>query len=168
MKPALATGALVTCALLVAPALRAEEEKVLVIESGRTVSLEYTLTLDDGSTADSNVGGEPLVYRHGQQEILPALERALAGLKVNDTKTVDIAAADGYGLVNQELFREVPPEKIPPEARKPGTLLMSEDAQGHRRPVRVHQVEPERIVVDLNHPLAGQALHFRVKVLAIQ
>jgi len=150
-----------------APAVSAEEEKK-VVKAGNTVSIEYTLTLDDGSTADSNVGGEALVYEQGAEQILPALEAALVGLSVGDTKTVDLTAEQGYGPVHPEGFHTVPLEQIPEEARSAGAQLVSVDEQGNQRPVRVHEVREEEIVVDLNHPLAGQALHFDVKILAIE
>jgi FKBP-type peptidyl-prolyl cis-trans isomerase 2 len=146
----------------------AEEKEAVVIEEGRTVSIEYTLKLDDGTVADTNVGGSPLVYQHGGQQILPSLEQALGGLAVNDTKQVDLSAEQGYGPVNPEAFQDVPVEAIPEEARQAGTTLVAEDRSGNRRPVRVHEVLEDKIVLNLNHPLAGQALHFDVKVLGIE
>jgi FKBP-type peptidyl-prolyl cis-trans isomerase 2 len=154
-------------ALLSLSASQAQEES-LVIEDGRKVSIEYTLTLDDGSKADSNVGGEPLVYQQGAQQILPALEQELAGLEVNDTKEVSLPPERGYGLANPELRQEVDAELIPEEARTEGTTLVSQDQAGNRRIVRVDKVIEDRIVLDLNHPLAGETLHFEVKVLGIE
>lgn len=145
----------------------ADEKEAVVIEDGRTVSIEYTLKLDDGSVADTNVGGSPLIYEHGKQQILPSLEQELAGLEVNETKQVDLTAAQGYGPVNPGAFQEVPVEAIPEDARLVGAGLVAEDRSGNRRPVRVHEVHEEKIVLDLNHPLAGQALHFNIKVLGI-
>jgi len=98
--------------LLLAPApLRAEDEPA-VIKEGSKVSLEYTLKLDDGSTADTNVGQDPLEYEQGKQEILPNLEKQLVGLKVNDTKQVTLAPEDAYGVVDPALRREVPAAQI--------------------------------------------------------
>jgi FKBP-type peptidyl-prolyl cis-trans isomerase SlyD len=156
-------------ALLLAPALgRAKEENPEVIEDGRTVSLEYTLSLDDGTTAGTNVGEEPLVYQQGGDQILPALESALAGMKAGDSKQVTLAPAQGYGEIDQGLFEEVETNLVPEEARTAGTTLVSEDPAGNRRMIRVHEVKGEMIVLDLNHPLAGQTLHFDVKVVGIE
>jgi FKBP-type peptidyl-prolyl cis-trans isomerase 2 len=160
---ALAAGLLLPLA-----AARAEEAKPKAIGPGSKVSIEYTLALDDGSTVDSNVGGEPLVYQQGGDEILPALEKQLAGLHVNDTKNVTLSVADGYGPVVPDLVQEVDTDKIPEGARKPGAQLMSEDASGHRAVVRVREVKGNKIVLDLNHPLAGQTLHFKIRILDIQ
>jgi FKBP-type peptidyl-prolyl cis-trans isomerase 2 len=139
-----------------------------VIEEGSKVSIEYTLTLNDGSTADTNVGGEPLVYNQGQQEILPALEEALVGLAAGDTKQVVLTAEEGYGLVDPDGFQEVEPDIVPEDARTVGTLLVASDPEGNEQPIRVHEVADDKIVLDFNHPLAGEALNFDIKILGIE
>ena len=139
-----------------------------MIKSGSRVSIEYTLTLDDGSVADTNVGEDPLVYEHGGGQILPALEAQLEGLGVDETREVTIQAAEGYGPVHSELFQTIKPELLPEEARQVGTLLVSEDQDGTKKRLRVHEVHADRIVLDFNHELAGQALSFNVRVLAIE
>lgn len=156
------------CVLLPIAAVMAEEEEPKVIEDGSKVSIEYTLSLDDGTKADSNVGEEPLTYTQGTQQILPALEQELAGLAVDDTKEVTLPPEQGYGVVDPSLRQEVDAEMVPEGAREAGTQLVSEDGAGNRRIVRVHEVTDEKVVLDLNHPLAGETLHFDVKVLAIE
>jgi len=139
-----------------------------VIEEGSTVSIEYTLTLDDGETADTNLGGEALVYSQGQQEILPALEEALIGLEVGDTKKVVLTAEEGYGLVDPDGFQDVEPDLVPEDARTVGTMLVASDPEGNQQPIRVHEVGEDKIVLDFNHPLAGQALNFDIKIIGIE
>jgi len=138
------------------------------VEAGRKVSIEYTLTLDDGKKADSNVGGEPLVFEHGAHQILPALEEALAGMKVSESRKVTLPPDKGYGEVMPQLIQEVDPKQIPEEARVAGAELAAEDEQGNRHFARVHEVREDKILVDMNHPLAGKTLHFDVKILAIE
>ena len=139
-----------------------------MIEEGMRVSLEYTLTLDDGSMADTNVGGEPLTYEHGGGQILPALELALVGLAVDATKTVKLSPEEGYGPVQEAGFQPVPTDVVPEEARTVGTLLVAKDDSGEERPIRVHEVGEEEIIIDFNHPLAGQSLTFEIKVLSVE
>ena len=146
----------------------AATEGVIVVEDGKQVSIEYTLSLEDGTTADSNVGGDPLQYEQGAGRILPALEAQLAGLKVNDTKHVTLSAENGYGPINPEAFQEVDSGQIPEEARKIGSVLVASDGAGQQRPVRVHEVREDKVVLDLNHPLAGETLIFDVKIVAIE
>jgi FKBP-type peptidyl-prolyl cis-trans isomerase 2 len=141
--------------------------KPVSVEAGRKVSIEYTLTLDDGNKADSNVGGEPLIFEQGAHQILPALEEALAGMKVSESRKVTLTPDKGYGEVMPQLIQEVDPQQIPEEARVAGTELAAEDEQGNRHFARVHEVREDKILVDMTHPLAGKTLHFDVKILAI-
>jgi FKBP-type peptidyl-prolyl cis-trans isomerase SlyD len=167
-KPVRAAWLAAALVLLAAPAAVAEEEKAKKIGDGSRVSIEYTLKLDDGSTADSNVGGPPLIYEQGKGQILPSLEQELAGLAVNDTKKLELSPEQGYGTVDPAAIQKVPASVIPEEARQAGAQLLAQDAAGQQRPVRVKAVEGDQVVVDMNHPLAGQKLHFDVKILAIE
>ena len=139
-----------------------------MIEEGSKVSIEYTLTLDDGTTADSNVGEDPLVYSQGQHEILPALEEALVGLEVGETKQVQLTAEEGYGLIDPDGFQDVEPDVVPEDARTVGTMLVASDPEGNQQPIRVHEVGEDKLVLDFNHPLAGQALNFDIKIVAVE
>ncbi len=139
-----------------------------MIENGSSVSIEYTLKLDDGTTVDSNVGEDPLTYEQGASQILPALEVALAGHRTGDTKTVRLTAEQGYGAIDPEAYREVALEVVPEGSREVGTAMVARSPEGVETPIRVHEVRDESIVLDFNHPLAGQALNFDVKVLAIE
>lgn len=136
-----------------------------MIEAGKTVGFEYTLKLDDGSVVQSNKDAEPLTYVHGENQLLPALERQLEGLGVNDEKEVKLAAEDAYGDVRDEAFREVPAEQIPEPARRIGAQL---SAQGYDGPIRVHDIKDETVVLDFNHPLAGKDLTFDIRVVSIE
>jgi len=147
---------------LVVPAAMAAE--AAVIQSGRKVDIEYTLTLDDGSTVQSNVGGKPLSFVAGSGQIIPGLETALAGKAARDRVKVRIPAEQAYGATDPGKMQEVPLDKIPEDARKVGTLL---SAQGFDGPIRVAEVRPDVVVLDFNHPLAGKALTFDVLVLSI-
>lgn len=148
----------------------ADEGESKVVKDGSKVGIEYTLKLDDGSVANSSDGGEPLVYEQGSGQILPALEQSLAGLAVGEEKKVTLSAEEGYGPVREELYQTVGSDQIPEDARSVGTPLVAEDSEGRQRPVRVHEVRAEaaEIVLDLNHPLAGKALLFEVKILSIE
>lgn len=139
-----------------------------VIADGRSVSIEYTLKLEDGTVADTNVDGEPLVYTHGNGQLLPALEKELEGMAAADTRSVQISVADGYGEVDPGLFREVPQEQVPEEARQVGQVLYAESPNGQPFQVKVHEIREEVIVLDLNHPLAGEALTFDIRIVSVE
>jgi FKBP-type peptidyl-prolyl cis-trans isomerase SlyD len=139
-----------------------------VISNGHRVSIEYSLKLSDGTVADSNVGGEALTYEQGASQILPALEEELLGMAVGESKQVSLTAAEGYGEVDESLYQTVPALQIPEGAREVGAQLVAQSAEGERRPVTVRELKGEEIVLDLNHPLAGEALEFDIKILAIE
>jgi FKBP-type peptidyl-prolyl cis-trans isomerase SlyD len=139
-----------------------------VVKDGSVVSLQYTLTGEDGKAIETNKGKEPLKYVQGQHQIVPGLEREIAGMKVGGEKHVKVKPEDGYGPVNPNAFQEVPKEKVPPEGLKVGAVLAARGPQGQVVPVRIHQIKDKTVVVDLNHPMAGKTLVFDVKVLDIQ
>lgn len=138
------------------------------VQNGSLVSLEYTLTGEDGKVIDSNKGKAPLKYTQGQNQIVPGLEKQMAGMTVGGEKKVKVKPEDAYGPVNKDAFQEFPKEKIPPEGLKVGAMLMAKGPQGEAIPVRVHEIKEKTVVLDLNHPLAGKTLTFDVKVLDIQ
>jgi len=167
------TPALTLVALsLVAGGAYAEEsekkEESTVIEAGSTVGIEYTLTLDDGTKVDSNVGGEALSFDQGSGQIIPGLDKELLGMRVGDAKNVTVAPDEGYGAVDPAAFTEVPVSELPEEAREPGAALMARDAQGRIQRLRVDKIEGDKATLDFNHPLAGKTLLFDVKVLEVQ
>ena len=139
-----------------------------MIADGSRVSIEYTLTLADGTEVATNVGEEPLVYTHGEEEILPKLEEELTGMNVGDSKQVKLTVEDGYGLINEEAFRDVPTDQNPDETRNIGALLVTETPEGDELTVRVHEIAGDTTTLDFNHPLAGQALKFAVLVKAVE
>jgi FKBP-type peptidyl-prolyl cis-trans isomerase SlyD len=143
-----------------------KDEKV--VKDGAVVSLQYTLSGEDGKTIESNKGQEPMKYTQGARQIIPGLEKGLAGMKIGEQKRVKVKPEDGYGPVNAKAFQEVPKEKIPPESLKAGAPLVANGPQGQSVPVRVHQVKEKTVVIDMNHPMAGKTLVFDVKILDIQ
>src|SRR5215831_9917804 len=97
----------IVLAMVVLPGVSQAADPQPKVTEGKLVSLEYTLTLDDKSVVDSNVGEKPLTYTHGTRQIIPGLEKALEGLAVGDTKEVTVAPADGYGKKDPEALQEV-------------------------------------------------------------
>ena len=139
-----------------------------VIEAGSEVGIEYTLTLEDGTKVDSNVGGETLRFEQGAGQMIPGLDKALIGMEVGEVKQVTVSPEEGYGPVNPNAFTEVPLSDLPEDGREPGTTLMAQDEQGRVQQLRVDKVEGDKATLDLNHPLAGKTLFFDVKILEIR
>lgn len=163
-------SACILCWVFMGSQVGAESSKPdveITVSAGNAVSLEYTLTLDDQSLLESNVGKEPMTYTQGAHEIVPGLEMAMEGMKKGERKHVIVAPADGYGPIDPEAIREVKKEFIPAAAQKVGTQLQGQAADGSIAFPIVKEIKEETVVLDFNHPLAGKTLHFDVTVVAI-
>jgi FKBP-type peptidyl-prolyl cis-trans isomerase SlyD len=139
-----------------------------VVQDGAEVSFDYTLTDDGGKVIDSSKGKEPMNYTHGKGQIIPGLEKEMAGMAVGAEKKVTVKPEDAYGPVNPQAFQEVPKDKLPPEALKVGTVLTAQGPQGQGIPVRVHEIKANTVIMDFNHPLAGKTLSFDVRITGIK
>lgn len=137
------------------------------VADGMQVSLEYTLTLEDKTVMDSNVGREPMTYRQGAHEIVPGLEKALEGASKGEKKRVVVKPEDAYGAVDPKAFQEVKKDMIPEKARKVGAQLEAKSPGGESMYPVVKEVKDQTVVLDFNHPLAGKTLIFDVTVLDI-
>lgn len=140
----------------------------LAIQAGSLVAFDYTLTDESGKVLDTSKGKEPMHYVHGKGQIIPGLEKELAGMTVGSQKKVTVKPEDGYGPVNPQAFQEIPKDKLPPEALKVGTVLTATGPQGQHVPVRVHEIKENTVVMDFNHPLAGKTLLFDIKITEIK
>jgi FKBP-type peptidyl-prolyl cis-trans isomerase SlyD len=140
----------------------------MLIAQDCVVSIHYTLTNDTGEVLDSSSGAEPLVYMQGHGNLIPGLERELAGKKIGDKLQVRIAPADAYGEQNDSLIQEVPRTAF--DAKQTLAVGMQFQAQSNHGPhtVTITQVTDDRITVDGNHPLAGQHLNFAVEITAVR
>ncbi len=139
------------------------------VTDGLLVSLEYTLHLDDGTLVSSSDEQTPLEFIQGQGQIVPGLERALYGMAVGEEKDVVIAPAEGYGDRNPQAFRVISSDDFPPNmALKREAAIHMRDESGRTVVAFVADVGPNGVLLDFNHPLAGQTLHFHVRVAALR
>ena len=137
------------------------------IKAGSRVGIEYTLTDEGGKVLDSNKGQEPFTYTHGERQIVPGLESALAGKRAGDVAKVTVKPEDGYGKVDPKAQIEVGRERVPPDI-KVGSELTGRTANGDTRSVRVKEIKDQSVVLDMNHPLAGKTLLFDVRILSVE
>jgi len=137
-----------------------------IVSDGAIVRLEYTMRDDAGAVLDASTDGNPLVFTQGQHQIIPGLERAVAGMGVGDEKRLTVAPADAYA-VDPDAEAEVPREMIPPDAQSAGERLVARGPDGTTRVVRIKEVREGTVLLDLNHPFAGMTLHFAVRVIGI-
>ncbi|MFN9756624.1 MAG: peptidylprolyl isomerase [Planctomycetota bacterium] len=139
------------------------------IADGHVVTIHYKLTLDDGSVADQSLGGEPLVYLHGAQNIVPGLERQLAGRKVGDKVDCVVPANEGYGEYDPAAEQAVPRNQVPADADvQVGMAFQTRGRDGRAMTVFVREVMPDTVTITSNHPMAGQRLNFAIAVVDVR
>lgn len=139
------------------------------IADGHVVTLHYRLTLDDGSIADQSFGGEPLVYLHGAQNIVPGLEKQLAGKNVGDKADVAVPAAEGYGEYDPTLDQKVPRSAFPADAQLAvGIAFQAQDRSGRPMTLWIRGIKGDEVTVSPNHPMAGQNLNFSVEIMDVR
>jgi len=138
------------------------------IEDGVIVSLAYTLTVD-GDVLDQSSDDDPLLYLHGADNIIPGLERALAGLAVGDNKKVVVEPGDAYGEYDPDDVQEVERELFPADVDlQEGVVLLMRDETGNQFEATVVEIDDDVVTLDFNHPLAGETLTFEVRVVSLR
>lgn len=139
------------------------------IAANKAVSIDYTLTNEGGEVIDSSVGGAPLVYLHGAGNIIVGLEKALEGKQAGDELEVTIEPEDAYGdysvelvaVLNRGMFEGVDELEV-------GMQFHASAPNGGMQIVTIRDIEGDDVTVDGNHPLAGQRLNFKVKVVEVR
>jgi FKBP-type peptidyl-prolyl cis-trans isomerase SlyD len=138
------------------------------IENGRVAIIHYTLKNAEGKVMESSSGQDPMGYIHGENNIIPGLERALEGRLAGIQLNVVIPPHEAYGMRDEQLIRDVPIEQFGSSVTlEPGTHLQVESQEGIQV-VTVLQVQPDSVKVDFNHPLAGETLYFDIEILEVR
>jgi FKBP-type peptidyl-prolyl cis-trans isomerase SlyD len=140
----------------------------MTIAKNRVAAIDYTLTGTDGQVIDTSEGRQPLEYIHGQGQIIPGLENALEGKDEGASLKVSIAPADGYGEYNPKLVQPVPRSNFGNVEGIEVGMQFQARTPGGVHVVRVVKVDEAEVTVDANHPLAGQTLHFDVKIVSVR
>ena len=137
----------------------------LVISENTRVTLNFALSLEDGSMVDSNFDQTPVTFSVGDGSLLPGFERALFGLKAGDEAEFTIPPEQGFGQPNEHNIQVVKRDQFGPEITlEVGMMFSFADAAGGELPGVVTDFDGEAVTVDFNHPLAGRSLGFRVAI----
>ena len=139
------------------------------VKKGDKIKVEYEGTLDDGTVFDSSDRHEaPLEFTAGSGQLIKGFDDAVIGMKKGEEKVVKISPEDAYGTHNPELVKELPRDCFPEEQEiKPGMIFMMKTEDGRQIPLKISKVSDGNITVDLNPPLAGKTLTFKIKLVAI-
>ena len=138
------------------------------VKSGLFVQVDYTGTLKNGVVFDTSNGREPLEIMMGTGQLIQGFENALMGMAVGEEKTFTLSPEEAYGHHDENLIHEFERSNIPPEMNpEVGQAVGMTTPDGRQIPARITKVDDENITVDLNHPLAGEALTFAIKIVGI-
>ena len=137
------------------------------VSKGDLVRVNYKGTLPNGAVFDSTERHGPLEFRIGDGTIIPGFEQGVIGMEVGEKRNVIVAPEEGYGPHSTDLVQELDMNDMP---RQPtvGSLINIEPTDGTDiMQGLIVEVEGEKVLVDLNHPLSGQTLHFAIDLLSI-
>ena len=138
-----------------------------MIEANKVVSIHYTLTNDNGDILDSSIDRGPLEFIQGRGNIIAGLERELNGKKSGEKIIVRLNPENGYGVINTEMIQTVPMEHFKNiKDLQVGMRFQFNTSNGGTTILRAIEITPEHVILDGNHPLAGENLNFSVEVLS--
>jgi peptidylprolyl isomerase len=138
------------------------------VENGLFISVDYTGSLDNGEQFDSSAGRRPMEFKMGAGQVIEGFEQAVANMALDEEKTFTLQPEKAYGEHNPSLTREFARADLPPEMDpQVGQSVGLTNTKGRQIPAQITEVNDQTITLDLNHPLAGQALTFKIKVVGI-
>lgn len=138
------------------------------VKAGDTVKVHYHGRLADGTTFDSSSGREPLEFKIGSGQVIKGFEEGVTGMAVGEKKTIEIPVDDAYGPKDEKMLVEFPIENFPEDLNpEVGMQLNMSSSSGQVIPVTIVEVKPGTVILDANHPLAGQDLTFDIELVEI-
>ena len=138
------------------------------VKKGDTVKVHYHGKLTNGTTFDSSEGREPLEFEVGGGMVIPGFDEGVTGMSVGEKKTIQIPADQAYGPKQEEMVMEYPRDRFPADmVPEVGMQLNMSNGSGQNFPVTISEVRDTVVVLDANHPLAGEDLIFDLELVSI-
>lgn len=138
------------------------------VKSGDKVKVHYHGKLNNGETFDSSAGREPLEFEVGSGMVIKGFDAGVTGMKVGEKKTINIPVNEAYGPQNPDMLFEYPKAQFPSEMQlEAGMQLMMSNASGEQFEVRIEEIKENAVVLNANHPLAGEELIFDLELVEI-
>ena len=145
------------------------EIEALTIGPGSQVTMHFTLSLKDGTVADSTREDEPITFNMGDGSLIEGLEMVLYGLKAGDKQCLAIEPRDAFGFPDPANVHTLPRSEFSDELPvEEGVIIGFTTPSGEEVPGTIQEVRQEEVVVDFNHPLAGHEVIFDVEILDIK
>ena len=143
-------------------------EQKLTIQDDTVVSLDYKLNVDD-ELIDESQEGQPIQFIQGKGQIIPGLERQIAGMSIGESKEITVTPEEGYGEVDKNAFGKIPRSEFPPDIPlEKGVVLQLRNNDGQTFDAVIEDVDDETVNLNFNHPLAGKSLVFQVTVVDVR
>ena len=136
------------------------------IDTGTTVTLHFSLALEDGAVVDSNFEGKPATFSIGDGNLLPGFEETLLGLRQGDEREFVIPPEKAFGQHNEQNVQRVDMDNFADLEIEPGAMFSFQNGDGELPGVITEIVDGE-VMVDFNHPLAGKTIVFHVKIIDV-
>jgi FKBP-type peptidyl-prolyl cis-trans isomerase SlyD len=142
----------------------------ITVSDNIAVSMEYKLRIDDEGVIDQSEDNKPLEFIQGSGQIIPGLEKEIYGMTVGEEKEVVIEPDNGYGEYDPEDVEKVSRSVFPAdlELEEGLSLWMRDPESGESYQATVVKIHPDTVVLDFNHPLAGETLYFHVKIVDLR
>ena len=137
-------------------------------KKGDTVKVHYHGKLTNGTTFDSSEGREPLEFKIGGGMVIVGFDEGVTGMTIGEKRTVNIPADRAYGPVQEDMVMEFPKDRFPADlVPEVGLQLNMSNGSGQNFPVLIKEIKEDVVVLDANHPLAGEELVFDLELVAI-
>lgn len=141
------------------------------IKKGDKIKVDYTGTLEDGKVFDTTQHKDhahPLEFEVGSGQLIKGFDEAVVGMKVGEEKEINLEPKDAYGDADPARVQKIPRDKLPKEPKpKEGMVLVMKTPDGNQFPVKIAAVEGDEVSLDMNHPLAGKKLTFKIKIVEV-
>lgn len=146
---------------------QATEGDNMSIKNGSTVSMNYTLKVDD-KVVDSSQGREPLTYVQGSGQIIPGLEEQLTGLKKGDKRHVTVEPEKAYGVADPRAVQKVPKKAFQEADKMQVGDVVTGKVNDQEFQATITAISDKEVTLDLNHPLAGKTLNFDIEIVDVK
>jgi FKBP-type peptidyl-prolyl cis-trans isomerase SlpA len=139
-----------------------------VIQDNSTITLHFSLALENGDIVDSTFEKSPATFTFGDGSLLPSIEKRLLGLMVGTKETFKLLQEEAFGAKNPQNIQRFKPSDFSAEKPEEGMMFNFADAAGGELPGVVKSVSDELVEIDFNHPLAGHELTFKVEIIDVK
>jgi FKBP-type peptidyl-prolyl cis-trans isomerase 2 len=138
------------------------------VKAGDTVKVHYHGRLTNGATFDSSEGREPLEFEVGSGMVIKGFDDGLMGMTIGQKKTIEIAVENAYGPKDPQMLMDFPMDRFPQDMKPEiGMRLNMTNDRGQHIPVVITEIVGDKVILDANHPLAGENLIFDLELVEI-